>query len=197
MMEKQGIDSGKDAMEAYRVARMESEDSSTDEQLVADRVSSALINRVEAMLQNLEKEIDDVDAKIGDRWRVLDKDYDGKVTHEEMASAAIYLKDTLGKEGVQELITNLSKDKGHPRYFTTCKNLLQNRMHLIPKDKVPSIWQPNKAQFPIPSKSTPHPNNFVFIPINLTCFGMCMCMTEGNILVEDIVKLRNRAEDAD
>lgn len=25
------------------------------------------------MLQNLEKEIDDVDAKIGDRWRVLDR----------------------------------------------------------------------------------------------------------------------------
>ena len=49
---------------------------------------------------------------------LLLRDYDGKVTHEEMASAAIYLKDTLGKEGVQELITNLSKDKGHPRYFT-------------------------------------------------------------------------------
>lgn len=35
MMEKEGIDSGKEAMEAYRAARMESEDSSTDEQLVA------------------------------------------------------------------------------------------------------------------------------------------------------------------
>lgn len=29
--------------------------------------------KVDAMLQNLEKEIDDVDAKIGDRWRVLDR----------------------------------------------------------------------------------------------------------------------------
>ena len=42
----------------------------------------------------------------------LCRDYDGKVTPEEVASAAIYLKDTLGKEGVQELISNLSKDKG-------------------------------------------------------------------------------------
>lgn len=25
------------------------------------------------MLQNLEQEIDDVDAKIGDRWRLLDR----------------------------------------------------------------------------------------------------------------------------
>ncbi|MCH99622.1 LETM1 and EF-hand domain-containing protein 1 mitochondrial-like, partial [Trifolium medium] len=39
------------------------------------------------------------------------RDYDGKVTPEEVASAAMYLKDTLGKEGIQELISNLSKDK--------------------------------------------------------------------------------------
>ena len=40
------------------------------------------------------------------------RDHDGKVTPEEVAAAAIYLKDTLGKEGVQELISNLSKDRG-------------------------------------------------------------------------------------
>jgi hypothetical protein len=34
------------------------------------------------------------------------------VTPEEVAAAAAYLKDTIGKEGVQELISNLSKDKG-------------------------------------------------------------------------------------
>ena len=32
------------------------------------------------------------------------------MTPEEVAAAAAYLKDTIGKEGVQELITNLSKD---------------------------------------------------------------------------------------
>jgi len=40
------------------------------------------------------------------------RDYDGKVTPEEVASAAMYLKDTLGKEGIQELVSNLSKDRG-------------------------------------------------------------------------------------
>ena len=40
------------------------------------------------------------------------RDLDGKVTPEEVAAAAAYLKDTIGKEGVQELISNLSKDKG-------------------------------------------------------------------------------------
>lgn len=37
-------------------------------------VTSWLTTRqVDAMLQKLEKEIDDVDAKIGDRWRLLDR----------------------------------------------------------------------------------------------------------------------------
>lgn len=40
------------------------------------------------------------------------RDYDGKVTPEEVAAAASYLKDTLGREGVQELISSLSKDAG-------------------------------------------------------------------------------------
>lgn len=42
----------------------------------------------------------------------LCRDFDGKVTPEEVAAAAMYLKHTLGKEGVQELISNLSKDGG-------------------------------------------------------------------------------------
>ena len=31
------------------------------------------VSQVDTMLQTLEKEIDDVDAKIGDRWRLLDR----------------------------------------------------------------------------------------------------------------------------
>jgi len=34
------------------------------------------------------------------------------VTPEEVVSAAMYLKDTLGKEGIHEFISNLSKDSG-------------------------------------------------------------------------------------
>uniref|UniRef100_A0A5B7AYH9 Mitochondrial proton/calcium exchanger protein n=1 Tax=Davidia involucrata TaxID=16924 RepID=A0A5B7AYH9_DAVIN len=109
MVEKEGTEGEEEARKAYKAAREDSEH--TTERAVDNKVSSALIDRVDAMLQNLEKEIDDVDAKIGDRWRLLDRDYDGKVTPEEVASAAMYLKDTLGKEGVQELISNLSKDR--------------------------------------------------------------------------------------
>ena len=42
----------------------------------------------------------------------LCRDRDGKVTPEEVAAAANYLKDTIGTDGVQELISNLPKDKG-------------------------------------------------------------------------------------
>lgn len=108
MVDKEGTEAKVEAMKAYRAARVETEDANEAD---ADEVSSALIDKVDAMLQNLEKEIDDVDAQIGDHWRVLDRDHDGKVTPEEVAAAAIYLKDTLGKEGVQELISNLSKDR--------------------------------------------------------------------------------------
>lgn len=31
--------------------------------------------QVDAMLHKLEKELDDVDLKIGDRWRILDRYY--------------------------------------------------------------------------------------------------------------------------
>jgi len=93
MVEKKGSD---DAFKAYKAARAEHEHAAESDD-DRDKVSSALIERV--------------DAKIGDRWRLLDRDYDGKVTHEEVASAAMYLKNTLGKEGVQELVNNLSKDK--------------------------------------------------------------------------------------
>ncbi|XP_042501774.1 mitochondrial proton/calcium exchanger protein-like [Macadamia integrifolia] len=109
MVEKEGMEGEEKAKKAYRAAREDSDHAA--EKAIGEKVSSALIDRVDAMLQKLEKEIDDVDAKIGDRWRLLDRDYDGKVTPEEVAAAAIYLKDTLGKEGVQELISSLSKDR--------------------------------------------------------------------------------------
>ncbi|XP_075523658.1 uncharacterized protein LOC142556209 [Primulina tabacum] len=106
IVDKDGTDGEIETMKAYKAASDESEDAKPE----SDNVSSALIDKVGAMLQDLEKEIDDVDAKIGDHWRILDRDYDGKVTPEEVASAALYLKDTLDKEGVQELVSSLAKD---------------------------------------------------------------------------------------
>uniref|UniRef100_A0A9I9CUR7 Mitochondrial proton/calcium exchanger protein n=1 Tax=Cucumis melo TaxID=3656 RepID=A0A9I9CUR7_CUCME len=110
MVKKEGKDGEEEARRAYKAARQDTDQAA--ELTLGRKVSSALINRIDTMLHKLEKEIDDVDAEIGDRWRLLDRDYDGKVTAEEVASAAMYLKDTLGKEGIQEIISNLSKDRG-------------------------------------------------------------------------------------
>jgi LETM1 and EF-hand domain-containing protein 1 len=111
MIEKEGTDDAEEARNAfYHSSREAIKD--YDERLPADHVSSALIERVDAMLHKLEKELDDVDIKIGDRWRILDRDYDGKVTAEEVAAAAMFLKDSLDKESVHELISNLAKDPG-------------------------------------------------------------------------------------
>ncbi|XP_051227475.1 uncharacterized protein [Lolium perenne] len=74
-------------------------------------VSSALMKKINAMLKELTKEIDDVDTAIGDGWQLLDRDHDGKVTSEEVAAAATYLKHNLDNTGVEELIGSLSKDK--------------------------------------------------------------------------------------
>ncbi|KQK06415.1 mitochondrial proton/calcium exchanger protein [Brachypodium distachyon] len=109
MLEKEGTEGKEEAKKAYMAAREESDDAS--EVATEEKVSSALIDKVDAMLQELEKEIDDVDAKIGNRLQLLDRDHDGKVTPEEVAAAAAYLKDTIAKEGVQELVNQLSKDK--------------------------------------------------------------------------------------
>ncbi|XP_078447083.1 uncharacterized protein LOC144715987 [Wolffia australiana] len=109
MLEKEGTEGEEEAKKAYKAARELSDHAA--ELAVGNRISSALIDRVDAMLQKLEKEIDDVDAAIGNRWQLLDRDHDGKVTPEEVAAAAMYLKDTLDKDGIQELISNLSKDR--------------------------------------------------------------------------------------
>jgi len=48
------------------------------------------------------------------------RDYDGKVTPEEVGAAAVFLKDSLDKQSVHELIANLAKDSGlvsmHPHF---------------------------------------------------------------------------------
>ncbi|KAL2941398.1 Mitochondrial proton/calcium exchanger protein [Bienertia sinuspersici] len=105
VVDKEGIEREAEAEKAYKAAHED------EEELDTAQVSSALTDKVDAMLQKLEKEIDDVDARIGDRWRLLDRDHDGKVTPEEVASAAAYLKSTLDKDGIQKLISKLSKDR--------------------------------------------------------------------------------------
>lgn len=106
MVDREGTDGALEARKAYQAAHADRERAAS-----SNNRSTALTEQVDAILQKVEKELDDVDAKIGDRWRLLDRDSDGKVTPEELAAAAMFLKDSLGQEPVQELISNLAKDK--------------------------------------------------------------------------------------
>ncbi|XP_068665949.1 uncharacterized protein [Aristolochia californica] len=108
VVDKEGTEGVEEARKAFRAAREERDH--VAEAAISNRVSEALINKVDGILQKLEKEIDVVDATIGDRWRLLDRDNDGKVSLEEVAVAAKYLKDAIGEEGVRELMSNLLKD---------------------------------------------------------------------------------------
>ncbi|XP_010413638.1 PREDICTED: LETM1 and EF-hand domain-containing protein 1, mitochondrial [Camelina sativa] len=109
MVEREDVDGEKAAVKAYKAAREDSDQA--EEVAESDEVSSALMEKVDGLIQNLEKEIDDVDIKIGKGWQLLDRDRDGKVTPDEVAAAAMYLKDTIAKDGLQQLISSLSKDK--------------------------------------------------------------------------------------
>lgn len=59
------------------------------------------------------------------------RDRDGKVTPDEVAAAAMYLKDTLAKEGLQQLISSLSKDKGKEQINHLLLYLLSLLSYLI------------------------------------------------------------------
>ncbi|XP_024517041.1 plectin [Selaginella moellendorffii] len=107
MLEDTGAE---EAKKAYQAARMKDKEEDKDDASAGTKISQALISKVDRMLHKLEKEIDAVDAEIGDKWRILDRDSDGKVTAEEVAAAAMFLKDTLGHEPVQELVSKLAKD---------------------------------------------------------------------------------------
>ncbi|TYH03830.1 hypothetical protein ES288_A09G249800v1 [Gossypium darwinii] len=72
MVERKHPDGEKDVIKAYRAAREGFDHSS--EVSESDTVSSVLMEKVDAMLQSLDKEIDDVDAKMGDNLRLLDSD---------------------------------------------------------------------------------------------------------------------------
>ncbi|KAL3598075.1 hypothetical protein D5086_005993 [Populus alba] len=62
-------------------------------------------------------------------------DYDGKVTPEEVAAAAMYLKDTSGKEGIQELIS--------------CSDVLEGFYRLMEINKILSATEVKGAYFEI------------------------------------------------
>ena len=57
---------------------------------------------------------------------LFQRDHDGKVTSEELAAAATYLKHNLDSAGIEELIGSLSKDKGDPTVPSDPRRLVEH-----------------------------------------------------------------------
>ncbi|KAL4423518.1 hypothetical protein ABPG77_003651 [Micractinium sp. CCAP 211/92] len=71
-----------------------------------------LEDRVAAILQRVEHELDDAEAKIGDKLRVLDTDMDGVISAQELASAMGFLREQMGEEELRHLLEMLSVEAG-------------------------------------------------------------------------------------
>eukprot|EP00250_Pteridium_aquilinum_P012118 c20521_g1_i1 orf=1-2061(-) len=68
MVEKEGTEGALEARKAYQADYEDREISGAE-----TKVSTVLKEKIDGILQNLEKELDTVDALIGDRWKLLDR----------------------------------------------------------------------------------------------------------------------------
>ena len=66
-----------------------------------------LADRVPAILSRIERELDVVDARIGEKMHVLDTDGDGVVTEAELRAALGFLRDQLGEGELRSLLERL------------------------------------------------------------------------------------------
>ena len=78
------IDEGEQSDQPLSAINDEDEEEYSDKRL--DKAVSRLKTKVESMVDNLEVQISDVEAKIGDKLHFLDKDMDGILSREEMAA---------------------------------------------------------------------------------------------------------------
>ena len=77
----------------------------------ANRGAARLSGRVPAILARIERELDAVDARIGERMHVLDEDNDGVISEEELKRALGFLRESLGEDELRTLLERLQRAK--------------------------------------------------------------------------------------
>ncbi len=70
-----------------------------------------LEDRIGSILKRVERDLDDVEKKIGDKFKLLDADNDGIISQEELQLALGFLKEQLGEDEVAGLMAEL-QDEG-------------------------------------------------------------------------------------
>ena len=73
--------------------------------------AARLSGRVPAILARIERELDAVDARIGERMHVLDQDNDGVISEEELKRALGFLRESLGEDELRTLLERLQRAK--------------------------------------------------------------------------------------
>lgn len=77
-----------------------------------NKTTGRMMKKLEAMLSNLEVELDKVDRDVGDRLYVLDRDSDGVLSAEELRNAVMtILRKANTEEDVDWLISQIDEDK--------------------------------------------------------------------------------------
>lgn len=77
-----------------------------------NKTTGRMMKKLEAMLSNLEVELDKVDRDVGDRLYVLDRDSDGVMSAEELRNAVMtILRKANTEEDVDWLISQIDEDK--------------------------------------------------------------------------------------
>lgn len=76
-----------------------------------EAATQSLSQKVSKILHKLDKELDDVEAKVKTTLKVMDKDDDGFVTKEEVVGALQFLKHSLGEEDLKAFLDKLEINK--------------------------------------------------------------------------------------
>jgi len=75
-----------------------------------DQTAKALSTSLTDMLARIERDLDQVDAKLGERLRFLDKDNDGRISREELQAALQMLKEQVSEEETDQLLAVLNSE---------------------------------------------------------------------------------------
>nr|CCA15173.1 LETM1 and EFhand domaincontaining protein 1 putative [Albugo laibachii Nc14] len=77
-----------------------------------NKTAGRMMKKLEAMLSNLEVELDKVDRDVGDRLNILDRDSDGVLSAEELKHAVMtIMRKSNREEDVEWLVTQIDEDQ--------------------------------------------------------------------------------------
>mmetsp|Transcript_8442 Transcript_8442/g.11650 ORF Transcript_8442/g.11650 Transcript_8442/m.11650 type:complete len:597 (+) Transcript_8442:104-1894(+) len=79
--------------------------------VVEDALASRLKSKVDKMVESLEKDVEEAEKIVGSKLNIIDKDFDGVVSTEELREVLSVMKDKLTEEKFLQIINRLDADK--------------------------------------------------------------------------------------